>query len=94
MSETQCRVSMKGYKRITLEEMDDRGVQNLIEGIIAKAADDFLWGCKMEQKHPGYHSELKRDAEEYFLSPAFAKLTGLDGVTILQGLKRKAGMKK
>ena len=89
----QTKISVVGYKRIQLQDMDTRGALACISGICNQAAKDWRLAMnaekkarktKLEQKA----SELRRDCESFFLSEYFHDLTGLDGQAVLEGLRK------
>ena len=74
-----------------MREMNDKGVQNLIEGIVRQAADDYRNARRGElrSRDQGHYipSALKRECERFFRSSWFEMLTGLDGEAILEKLE-------
>ena len=94
MSEEQAKIKIDGYQRLTLDQLDPDGIDALIRAICERAADDWRWGVRMEQKkrHQISASRLKIDAEHFFLSEHFFILTGLDGAWVLDKLRRDMGL--
>ena len=59
---------------------DDEGVAHLIHGVLKRAIKDWVNACTPESR---------KRAEEFFFAPYFGSLTGLDGKTFLEQLKKK-----
>lgn len=57
------------------DNVSDAGVVALIEGIVTQAKEDVL------NQSPG--TQIREEAEEFFLSEEFAYMTNLDGFNIL-----------
>lgn len=62
-----------------MHDIDPQGAQNLLQAMIHQAAQDVL------HRKPG--SYIRIDAENFFRSAWFEKLTGLDGKHILKQLQ-------
>ena len=87
---SQSKIDTTNYVRLKLSEFDDRGCDRLVQAIVEKAVEDFVWGYRTEQKHPENGPSLLREqAERFFRSSWFEALTGLDGRIMLEGLKRQ-----
>lgn len=68
--------------------------QELANGIVVQAAQDWRAAVKKLKKHPD-RAESRREKEEceqFFLSEWFVLLTEVDGRGILQKLKQEAGI--
>ena len=61
--------------RLDKNDVSDAGVVALIEGIVAQAGEDVL------RYSPG--TQIRQEAEAFFLSDEFAYMTNLDGFDIL-----------
>lgn len=72
------KIHMDVYIRLKKEEMDPDGIDNLIQGIIYRAACDYKRGKKLD----------KDDAKTFFKSEWFTFLTGLDGDYMLRQLEK------
>lgn len=83
-------IDITGYKRITLEELNDQGVYNLVEGIVDRAARD--WREYAHKNTPECQWQRMR-IERFFRSQYFHGLTGLNGEAVLNQLKRMEGIK-
>lgn len=76
-----------------VKDICDEGAINLIQAIVNRAGNDVL--------HSAPGSEMRKQAEEFFLSDWFQAITGLDGAAVLKPLQaeydrkhKKKGMKK
>ena len=83
---THCYTADDGPTMPPLDttRITDEGYVELVKAIVEQAKDDILHGS------PGTMRRV--DAEEFFMSDFFGKLTGLDGELILQRIL--AGRKK
>ena len=61
--------------------ISDKGAENLVEGIVKQAANDYRKVRNMEECYE------KEKLEKFFLSGWFHLLTGLDGALVLGRLK-------
>ena len=77
---------MQGYQRIqSPDQLNDDGVQMLIEAICVRAADDWRLG-KLKERTYGHKSSMVAETERFFRSGWFEMLTGLDGKAVLERL--------
>jgi len=59
---------------------DEEGVAQLIRGVLKWAIKDWASAAG---------GDTKRRAEQFFLSPYFGRLTGLDGKIVLETMKKE-----
>lgn len=69
--------------------LNDTGVDNLVQGIVVRAVDDWRQSRKILRRHEiAEYRELMEDCEKFFLSGWFELLTGFKGSIFMQDLKR------
>ena len=76
------------YRRLTLDEMDERGCQHLIEGIVERAADDYR-NARMRERLTNHKSLVAEECARFFRSAWFEMLTGLDGEVVIEQLEKE-----
>lgn len=74
-----------------MQQIDDRGVNNLICGIVKKAVDDWRDAKRRSRRNPGngITQGIIIDCERFFLSQYFEGLTGMNGEEFLERLKEQ-----
>lgn len=77
-------VDGKRYERLTIDDLDNDGVTNLIGRIIKEAVDDYK--CAYKKKHSGTLTEL----EHFFHSEYFNLLTRLNGNVVMKMAREEA----
>lgn len=81
-----CDKNCPGWKACIAENLearknyDDDGVARLIHGVLKRAIKDWANACTPDSR---------QRAETFFLSHYFGSLTGLDGKTFLEKLKKQ-----
>ncbi len=79
---------MHGYRRIqSPDQLNDDGVQMLIEAVLVRAADDYRLG-RLKERTYGHKSAVVVEVRRFFRSAWFEMLTGLDGKAALERLER------
>ena len=79
---------MQGYQRIqSPDQLNDDGVQMLIEAVLVRAADDYRLG-RLKERTYGHKSAVVMEVKRFFRSAWFEMLTGLNGDAILERLER------
>lgn len=77
---------------MTMEHIDDKGLENLVCGIVKKAVDDWRKAKRRLRKCPT--SQMAQgiviDCETFFKSDYFYNLTGMDGKEFLKKLKEQS----
>ena len=73
---------IKGYKRITMDELDDNGMIALIGAVIKTAAEDYRKAILRE------NNARMKECERFFLGKYFHSLTNLDGQAMIEKIRR------
>lgn len=75
-----------------MQHIDDKGVDNLICGIVRKAVDDWQKAKRRLRKCPNSQTAqgIVIDCESFFKSEYFYNLTGMDGHEFLKKLKAQS----
>lgn len=77
-------VNGKPYTRLTLEDLDNDGVVNLISRIISDASEDYKYAIKHNNK------DAMHIMERFFLSDYFSNLTCCAGGDVIRTTKKIA----
>ena len=74
-----------------IKDLDQKGVEDLIEGIVRQAVRDWKDAKKVLDKQPESVAAERSllDCERFFLSPHFIFLTGMDGRRVLFKLEEE-----
>lgn len=79
---------VQGYQRIqSPDQLNDDGIQMLIEAVLVRAADDYRLG-RLKERTYGHKSGVVMEVKRFFRSAWFEMLTGLNGDAILERLER------
>lgn len=72
-------------------QIDDKGLENLVGGIVKKAVDDWKKAKRRLRKHPTSNSAsyMVTDCERFFLSEYFYGMTGMSGEEFLKKLEEQ-----
>lgn len=67
--------------------------QNLANGIILQAAEDYIWalGSYRKRRRQSFCAGIIKDIEEFFLSEYFLILTDSDGRYLIAEIRRVCG---
>lgn len=79
----------------TVNLMHDEGAKNLIVGIVQQAMKDYR-GALCECRRQGYDINTHRmvcDCERFFRSGWFYELTGFEGETVIESIRKDLGIK-
>jgi len=74
-----------------MDHIDDKGLENLVCGIVKKAVDDWQKAKRRLRKCPTSKMAegIVIDCEAFFKSDYFYNLTGMDGSEFLKRLKEQ-----
>lgn len=83
-------IDTTNYKRITIEEINDDGIVNLLEAFVEKIAGEYLDALDDYCRHKTDKISQRtfNRVRDYILSDDFNLLTNLDGSGVISGLNR------
>ena len=88
-------ISTRGYKRLTIDDLNYDGCLNLLEAFVHSLSEEYSNALYMFRKYKtDDHREALENVREVFLSKYFADLTGLRGDDILSRLEQQYMNKK
>lgn len=81
-------IDTTGYKRITIEEINDDGIVNLLEAFVEKIAAEYMNALDDYRRHKTNKMSQRNynKVRDYILSDDFNTLTNLDGHGVIRGL--------
>lgn len=80
------QIDITNYQRITLEQMNDNGADNLVQAVVDQAVKDYVSGRRSEIATKR-SNVLRVDAQRFFSGAWFETLTGCDGTYFLRRLE-------
>ena len=84
-------INTKGYKRLTIDELNMNGCINLLEAFVSDVSQSFIIACRkcIENPQDEKYRENYNNYKDLILSEYFGQLTGLDGRVIVDSLEER-----